>query len=88
MKAKTLERIYNQIEEKIGHVGKEYDAERARIAIDLFDKLTSDEKWSAYEEIREIAPLSGTNSYYYGSAAIVANLVQFHVETWQQENAN
>lgn len=88
MKAKILERIYNQIEEKIGYVGKEYDTERARIAIDMFDNLTSGEKWLVYEEIRGIAPLSGTNSYHYGSAAIVANLIQFHVETWQQENAN
>ena len=88
MKAKILEKIYNQIEERIGHVEKEYDVECARIAIDVFDKLTSDEKWAVYEEIREIAPLSGTNSFYYGSAAIVANLIQFYVETWQQKNAN
>ena len=83
MMKRILEAIYDQVKDSIEPVGKGFDAESAKMACDAFDKLSLAEKNEVYREIREIAPKAGTNSSGYGRAAIIANYLQFHVETWK-----
>ena len=84
MKKNKLEALYDQIKDRIEPVGKGYDVESAKVACDAFDKLSLAEKNEVYREIREVAPKAGTNSVGYRKAAIIANYLQFHVETWEK----
>ena len=84
MKKNLLEYIYDQIKDNLDPIGKGYDANSSLKACEAVDLLKSNEKKQVCEEIRAIASKAGTNSVYYDKSAYIANLIQFHAETWEK----